>query len=518
MYDIIRPLFDILYNKERKIMFNAQTIAFVMYFVLIVTIGIIFFLKTRNGNEKDYFLGGRSMGPWVTALSAQASDMSGWLLMGFPGSILAFGMGKVWIGIGLAVGTALNWILVAKRLRRFSSAANDSITLPQYLKNRFVNEGKALQIICAIIFLVCFTVYVASSFSAGAKVFHKVLPSLAEDKALIIFAVILISYTFLGGFKAVCWTDFFQGLMMLIALLAVPIIIVNNDSFSVEKITAGYLMQDGTTSVFNANPFSASWQDIVSGFGWGLGYFGMPHILVRFMSAKNAKTIKKSATIGIIWVVLSLGAAITIAILGRALYAEELLANGMQERIFIYCTELFPPFIAGLLLSAIIAAAMSTADSQLLVASSSFTSDIYKPVIRKNASDKEALWVGRIVVLIIAVVAYFIASSKSEAASGIMDLVENAWGGFGASFGPVIILSLFWRRLTYKGAVAGVVCGALTDILWLIFLSGKTGVYEIVPGFIVGFIAAVVVTLIDKDPPKEVLDLYDRASSAEYDG
>ncbi len=518
MYDIIRPLFDILYNKERKIMFNAQTIAFVMYFVLIVTIGIIFFLKTRNGNEKDYFLGGRSMGPWVTALSAQASDMSGWLLMGFPGSILAFGMGKVWIGIGLAVGTALNWILVAKRLRKFSSAANDSITLPQYLKNRFVNEGKALQIICAIIFLVCFTVYVASSFSAGAKVFHKVLPSLAEDKALIIFAVILISYTFLGGFKAVCWTDFFQGLMMLIALLAVPIIIVNNDSFSVEKITAGYLMQDGTTSVFNANPFSASWQDIVSGFGWGLGYFGMPHILVRFMSAKNAKTIKKSATIGIIWVVLSLGAAITIAILGRALYAEELLANGMQERIFIYCTELFPPFIAGLLLSAIIAAAMSTADSQLLVASSSFTSDIYKPVIRKNASDKEALWVGRIVVLIIAVVAYFIASSKSEAASGIMDLVENAWGGFGASFGPVIILSLFWRRLTYKGAVAGVVCGALTDILWLIFLSGKTGVYEIVPGFIVGFIAAVVVTLIDKDPPKEVLDLYDRASSAEYDG
>lgn len=499
-------------------MFNAQTIAFVMYFVLIVAIGIIFFIKTKNGNEKEYFLGGRSMGPWVTALSAQASDMSGWLLMGFPGSILAFGMGKVWIGIGLAVGTILNWILVAKRLRKFSSAANDSITLPQYLKNRFVHEGKALQIICAIIFLVCFTVYVASSFSAGAKVFHKVLPSLAEDKALIIFAVILISYTFLGGFKAVCWTDFFQGLMMLIALLAVPIIIVNNDAYSFEKVTAGYLMQDGTMSVFNANPFSASWQDIVSGFGWGLGYFGMPHILVRFMSAKNAKTINKSATIGIIWVVLSLGAAIAIAILGRALYAEELLAKGMQERIFIYCTELFPPFIAGLLLSAIIAAAMSTADSQLLVASSSFTSDIYKPVIRKEASDKETLWVGRIVVLIIAVVAYFIASSKSEAASGIMDLVENAWGGFGASFGPVIILSLFWRRLTYKGAVAGVVCGALTDILWLIFLSGKTGVYEIVPGFIVGFIAAVVVTLIDKEPSKEVYELYDKATSPDYEG
>ena len=498
-------------------MFNPQILAFILYFVLILAIGIIFFIKSKNGNEKEYFLGGRSMGPWVTALSAQASDMSGWLLMGFPGSILAFGMGKVWIGLGLAIGTAANWIFVASRLRKFSAAANDSITIPQYFKNRFLEEGKALQIICAIIFLVCFTVYVASSFSAGAKVFHKVLPSVPEDKALIIFAVILIAYTFLGGFKAVCWTDFFQGLMMLVALLAVPIIIVNNDGYSFAKVTAEYAMQDGTMSGFNPNPFTASWQDIISGLGWGLGYFGMPHILVRFMSAKNAKTIKKSATIGIIWVVLSLGAAIAIAILGRALYAEELLANGMQERIFIYCTELFPPFIAGILLSAVIAAAMSTADSQLLVASSSFTSDIYKPVIRKNASDKETLWVGRIVVLIIAVIAFFIASSKSEAASGIMDLVENAWGGFGASFGPVIILSLFWKRLTYKGAIAGVVCGALTDILWLVFLSGKTGVYEIVPGFIVGFVAAIIVSLIDKEPSKEVYELYDKALTTDID-
>ena len=502
-------------------MINAQIVAFVMYFLLILAIGIIFFIKTKNGNEKDYFLGGRSMGPWVTALSAQASDMSGWLLMGFPGSILAFGMGKVWIGIGLALGTALNWILVAKRLRKFSSAANDSITIPQYLKNRFLEQGKALQIICAIIFLICFTAYVASSFLAGAKVFSKVLPQISENTGLLIFALIIIAYTFLGGFKAVCWTDFFQGLMMLVALLAVPILIVKAPEFAAEKITAAYAMQDGTQSVFNANPFSASWQDIVSGLGWGLGYFGMPHILVRFMSAKDSKTIKKSAAIGIVWVVLSLGAAIAIAILGRALYAEELLANGMQERIFIYCTNLFPAFIAGILLSAVIAAAMSTADSQLLVASSSFTSDIYKPVLRKQASDKEALWVGRIVVLIIAVIAYFIASSKSEAASGIMNLVENAWGGFGASFGPVIILSLFWRRLTYKGAIAGVVCGALTDILWLVFVNNADNgfyLYEIVPGFIVGLIAAVIVTLIDKEPSKEVYELYDKASNPEYEG
>lgn len=499
-------------------MFNAQTAAFALYFAAVIAIGIVFFIKSKSSNDKDYFLGGRSMGPWVTALSAQASDMSGWLLMGFPGSILAFGMGKVWIGIGLALGTALNWIFVAKRLRKFSAAANDSITLPQYLKNRFLEQGKALQIICAIIFLICFTVYVASSFSAGAKVFHKVLPSLDESKALIIFAVILIAYTFLGGFKAVCWTDFIQGLMMLCALLAVPILIVKNQDYSFSKVTAEYLMQDGTTSVFNANPFSASWQDIVSGLGWGLGYFGMPHIIVRFMSIEKAHQVKKSATIGIIWVVLSLGAAIAIGILGRALFAEELLANGQQERIFIYCTTLFPGFIGGLLLAAIIAAAMSTADSQLLVASSAFTSDIYKPIIRKNASDKEALWIGRIVVLIIAVIAYFIASSKSDAASGIMDMVENAWGGFGASFGPVIILSLFWKRLTYKGAIAGVVCGAVTDIVWLLTLSAKTGVYEIVPGFIVGCLAAVIVSLIDKEPSKEVYELYDKATSADYDG
>ena len=501
-------------------MINSQLVAFVLYFVLIIGVGIFFFIKTKNGNEKDYFLGGRSMGPWVTAMSAQASDMSGWLLMGFPGSILAFGMGKVWIGIGLALGTALNWIFVAKRLRQFSAAANDSITIPQYLKNRFLEEGKALQIICAVIFLVCFTAYVASSFLAGAAVFTKVLPSVDQGTALLIFALIIVLYTFLGGFKAVCWTDFFQGLMMLIALLAVPILIVKSEDFLASNITKEYLMSDGTMSVFNSNPFASHWTDIVSGLGWGLGYFGMPHIIVRFMSAKDSKTIKKSAVIGIVWVVLSLGAAIAIAILGRALYAESLLKEGLQERIFIRCTELFPPFIGGLLLSAVIAAAMSTADSQLLVASSSFTSDIYKPVMRKNASDKEALWVGRIVVLIIAVVAYFIASSKSEAASGIMNLVENAWGGFGASFGPVIILTLFWKRLTYKGAIAGVVCGALTDILWLVFVNNADNgfyLYEIVPGFIVGCLAAVIVTLIDKEPKKEVYDLYDRAVSDSFE-
>ncbi len=507
---------------------TTQLAAFICYFIVVLGIGLFFFFKSKGGGEKDYFLGGRAMGPWVTALSAQASDMSGWLLMGFPGSILAFGMGQVWIGIGLALGTAANWIFVARRLRKFSVAANDSITVPQYLSNRFLTQSPALQIICAVVFLVFFTVYVASSFVAGQTVFCQVVPQLADkpEIALLIFAAIIIVYTFLGGFKAVCWTDFFQGLMMLVALLAVPIILLGAQELDLSVFSAE------TAGDFDLNPFKADIKDILSGLAWGLGYFGMPHIIVRFMSAKSAKTLKKSATIGIVWVVLTLGAAIAMAILGHAYPATaELVAEGNQKLIFVTLAQkLFPPFVAGLLLSAIVAAAMSTADSQLLVASSSFTSDIYKPIFRKKASDKEILWVGRIVVLVIAVIAYFIASSKSEGAQTIMTLVESAWGGFGASFGPVIILSLFWKRFTYKGAIAGVVCGALTDVLWLVFLSGSspiinsfpnlvnpTGIYELLPGFIAGAVAAIVVSLIDKKPSKEVEALFDKAVSSEIE-
>ncbi len=489
---------------------TAQLVAFVLYFVAVLGIGLVFFFKSKGNGEKDYFLGGRSMGPWVTALSAQASDMSGWLLMGFPGSILAAGMGQVWIGIGLALGTAANWIFVARRLRKFSQVANDSITIPQYLSNRFMAKSRALQIICAVVFLVFFTIYVASSFVAGQKVFIQVVPQLADNPnlALIIFAAIIIVYTFLGGFKAVCWTDFFQGLMMLAALLAVPfmLVFVQELDFTVFEAAAG--------GVNPLDPFSASWKDIVSGLAWGLGYFGMPHIIVRFMSTKNVKVLKKSATIGIVWVVLSLGAAIAMAVLGRAFApTQALVGAGQQELIFVALAQkLFPGFIAGLLLSAIVAAAMSTADSQLLVASSSFTSDIYKPVFRKNASDKETLWVGRIVVLIIAVVAYFIASSKSEGASSIMSLVDNAWGGFGSAFGPVILLSLFWKRTTYKGAIAGVVGGAVVDVMWMLLLS-DTGIYELLPGFIAGGICCVIVSLIDKKPSNEVVAMFEKASN-----
>ena len=504
-------------------MFNAEILAFILYFIVIVGIGVYFFAKDRKTNgEKEFFLGGRSMGPWVTVMSAQASDMSASLLMGLPGSIMAFGFGQMWIGIGLALGTAANWIFVAKRLRKFSKAAGDAITLPQYLSNRFMAKSNTLQIICAVIFFVCFTVYVASGFVAGASVFTTVFPSLSTDTAMLVFALAMLACTFLGGFKAVCWTDFMQGLLMLAAVLAVPIVIVATQNLDTSALEAVYSYVDGAsgqtvTCEFGTGIFDASAKDIISGLGWGLGYFGMPHILVRFMSIEKPSMIKKSATVAIIWVVLSLGATCLIAYFGRMLLAEELLTVGAQKTVFIaFARKLFPTFIAGILMAAILAASMSTADSQLLVASSSFTSDIYKPIIRKNASEKEVLWMGRLVVLIVAVIAYFIASSKAEGAQAIMNLVENAWAGFGSAFGPTIILSLFWRRFTYKGAIAGVATGAIVDVLWLAFMS-STGIYEIIPGFAAGLAAAVAATFLDKEPNKEVEEIFDRATAEEFD-
>ncbi len=508
-----------------------QLYAFILYFAVVLGIGAYFFVKSRGGGEKEYFLGNRQMGPWVTALSAQASDMSGWLLMGFPGSILAFGMGKVWIGIGLALGTIANWIIVAKRLRQFSHAANDSITLPQYLTNRFASTDPSLKIVCAIIFLIAFTVYVASAFVAGTAVFCNIFPALEgrETTAMAIFGAIVLFYTFLGGYKAVCWTDFFQGLMMLVALLAVPIMMVVVGNFDSSMASKAWEVTKASGDVvtipaFGASPFTAPWQDIASGLGWGLGYFGMPHIIIRFMAIKEARQMKTSAIIACIWVVLSLGAAIAIAILGRtfilnggATLADTLFPTLSQQNIFItIVNNLFPGFLAGILLAAIIAASMSTADSQLLVASSAFSSDFYQPIVRRNkASNSEMLWVSRFIVVVVAIVAFFIANSgygkTGSWAGSIMAMVENAWGIFGASFGPVVILSLFWRRFNYAGALAGIVVGAAVDIYWFIKLTASTGVYEIIPGFIAGTLAAIIVTLATKKPSAEVEDIYNRA-------
>jgi len=475
-------------------------------------------------------------------MSAQASDMSGWLLMGFAGNILAFGMGKVWIGIGLALGTILNWALVAGRLRRFSAAAGDSITLPQYLTNRFASSNPALKIACALVFLVAFTVYVASGFVAGTKVLLAVCPALAGKDllAMVIFAALILCYTFLGGYKAVCWTDFFQGIMMLCALLVVPIAMVATGRFDPAFADRTWDIAKASGDIvrippFGSSPFTSSWNDILSGLGWGLGYFGMPHILVRFMGIKNPKDVKKSAWIACVWVVLALGAAVAVAILGRTFLlanadgttlalAEKLFPRLEQQMVFVeVVNNIFPAFVAGILLAAIIAASMSTADSQLLVASSAFSSDFYQPVVRKNqATDAEMLWVGRFVVMIVAFVAFYIAASglgkPGSWASSIMDMVENAWGLFGAAFGPVVILSLFWRRFNYAGALAGIVGGAVVDIVCLYNLSdwlGGTYLYEIVPGFAAGLVLAVAATLLTKKPGAEVQAIFEKALAKE---
>ena len=478
----------------------TELFVFIVYFLFMLGIGFYFFAKSKDSGEKDYFLGGRQMGAWVSALSAGASDMSAWVLMGLPASVFAAGMGQTWIAIGLGIGYALSWIFEAPRLRRFSICAGDSITIPQYLTNRFLSKSKLMQIICAVIFLVAYTIYAASSIKACGTLFHTVM-DIDANVAMYIAAFIIIAYTFLGGFSAVCWTDFFQGLLMLAALLIAPI-------FVLALMGSGEIVASGTLpdGYFN---FMTSWKDIVSGLGWGLGYFGMPHIIIRFMSLKSEKELRKSSVIGISWTTIILVMSVLAGVAGRMFLGE------MQDSSLVFITmvrRIFPALVSGILLSAILSAAMSTADSQLLASASAFASDVYKPVFRKNATDKEMLWAGRIIVVVIAVVALLIASNPNSGT--IMALVENAWGVFGAAFGPVILLSLFWRRFTFAGAVSGIVAGAAVDILWLACLK-STGIYEIIPGFSVGLLAAVVVSLLSKEPDAATKALFDEAAQPE---
>ena len=481
-------------------MFNLESIVFVVYLAFMLGIGVYFFVKSKDGGEKDYFLGGRQMGPWVSALSAGASDMSAWVLMGLPASIYAFGIGQAWVAIGLAIGYAVSWTVEAPRLRRFTIVADDAITVPQYLTNRFVSKSKALQIICAIIFLVAYTIYAASSMKACGTLFHTVI-GIDATLAMYLAAAIIVGYTFLGGFSAVCWTDFFQGMLMLAALLIAPI-------FALIVIKGGGAAESVADLPANYWNLFSSWKDIVSGLGWGLGYFGMPHIIVRFMSVRSDKDLKKSAKIGITWNVLIVIFSVAAGCIGHLLLGE----ISDSSTVFIQMVRmLFPALISGVLLSAILAASMSTADSQLLASASAFASDVYKPVLRKGkASDKEMLWAGRFVVLAISVIAVLIASDPNSGT--IMGLVENAWGLFGAAFGPAIMLSLFWKRFNFEGAIAGIVTGAVVDVLWLLCLS-STGIYEIIPGTIAGLIAAIIVSRCTKAPSEEVEKLFDKAVS-----
>ncbi len=470
---------------------------FIVYLVFMLGIGVYFFVRDPHLTERGYFLGDRKMGPWVAALSAGASDMSAWVLMGLPTSIYALGLGQVWIAVGLALGYTLSWIYEAPRLRCFSIVADDSITIPQYLTKRFLSKSKALQLISAIVFLIAYTIYSASSIKACGTLFNTVT-GLDTKFAMYLSAIIVISYTFLGGFSAVSWTDFFQGMLVLAAMLIVP-------------ITAAFMLESGSAEISQAgywNVFS-SWQDVVSGLGWGLGYFGMPHIIIRFMSIRSQHDLKKSAKIGISWTIIILAFAGLVGTVGRMFVGFDEAVNNNSLVFVVMVRRIFPALVSGILLSAVLAAAMSTADSQLLAAASAFASDVYRPIIRRErAGNKEMLWAGRIVVLAIALIALYIASSPN--AGSIMALVSNAWGVFGASFGPAIMLSLFWKRFTFSGAVAGIVTGAVVDIAWLNYMS-STGVYEIIPGFFAGLAVAVIVSIISPAPSEKVNELFDRA-------
>ncbi len=515
-------------------MFNINLIpillAFVAYMIFMISIGALYMKRTSN--TSDYFLGGRGLNGWVAALSAQASDMSGWLLMGLPGSVYALGTGQIWIAVGLFVGTVLNWICISGRLRRYTIKANNSLTLPEFFENRFRDDKKILLGISSVVIVVFFVVYTASALAAGGKLFNIVL-GVDYSIALTIGALVILAYTFMGGFMAVCTTDFIQGLLMLVGLLAVPLIafgIMGPDNLM--NAIASTNPEGGVNAfldIMNNGPKPLSFVDILSQLAWGLGYCGMPHILVRFMAVKNETELKKSRVIAIVWVALSLFfGGIVIGVVGRGYLAPMILGSeGMpsSENVFIvmieklFTQDIAAPFIGGVFLCGILAAIMSTADSQLLVASSSVAEDIYKGIINPKVDDRKVLRLSRIVVIVVAVIAYLIALDPD---SSIMGLVSNAWSGFGSAFGPLVVCSLFWKRTNKPGAIAGMISGALTVIVWdYLPLTGgqtlgvSTGIYSLLIGFFVSLICIVIVSLCTKAPSDDIVAEFEAVSSGE---
>lgn len=495
--------------------------AFVVYLIVMIVIGIMSMRKTNN--TEDYFLGGRGLNGWVAALSAQASDMSGWLLMGLPGSIYAFGTGQAWIAIGLFLGTVANWLFISKRLRRYTIVANNSLTLPEFLENRYHDKKRILLLISSVVIVIFFLVYTASALASGGKLFNTVF-GVDYHVALAIGAGVILTYTFLGGFLAVCTTDFIQGTLMLIGLLVVPILaygFVSGD-FTANLAATGVNYND-YMSLFSNGGKPYSFVDILSQLAWGLGYCGMPHILVRFMAVKSERELKKSSVIAIIWVFLSLVMACVIGVVGRAFLAPAVLDSSSSESVFIelinrvFNDRLALPFIGGLFLCGILAAIMSTADSQLLVCASSVSKDIYKNVVEPKASDQTVLKVSRITVIVVAVMAFFIAWDPN---SSIMKLVSDAWAGLGSAFGPIVVCSLFWKRTNLAGAVAGILSGGLTVIIWdyLPVVNGETiyaatGIYSLLVGFAVSIVCIVVFSLMTKAPSQEIVAEFERVKS-----
>lgn len=497
-------------------------IAFAAYMLIMIGIGAKSMKKTNN--SEDYFLGGRGLGGWVAALSAQASDMSGWLLMGLPGAVYMLGTGQVWIAIGLFIGTVLNWLFISARLRRYTIKAGNSLTLPQYFENRYKDKSRVLRVASSLFIMIFFLVYTASAFSAGGKLFSSVF-GIDYKVALTVGAGIILLYTFMGGFWAVCVTDFIQGLLMLVGLLFVPIaayFIVGGWSEINGAVSSQGINADTYFNIMYSGDTKMGVIDIISQLGWALGYFGMPHILIRFMAVKSEKELKKSKSIAITWVALSLGAACFIGMVGRA-YLSQVLESAESENVYIemilqmFKEDIPVMFIGGVFLCGILAAIMSTADSQLLVTASSISEDLYKGVVNKDAKDKTVLKISRITVVVVAIIAFLLALNPNNS---VMGLVSNAWAGFGAAFGPLVLSSIFWKRSNSIGAIVSMISGGITVIVWDYVplvngetLGAKTGLYSLVVGFAVGLVGMVIGSLVTKAPSEEIMKEFDEVKN-----
>lgn len=504
------------------------------YMLVVIGIGI-FFARRANKNTENYFLGGRSLGPWIAAMSAEASDMSGWLLMGLPGLAYWCGLADAtWTAVGLAVGTYLNWLIVAKRLRNYSAVSGDAITIPEFFSNRFHEKTKIIRIIASLFILVFFTVYAGSCFVTCGKLFSTLF-GYSYHSMMIVGAIFVILYTFLGGFLAESASDFMQSIVMVVALISILVLgtinaggigaVIENAQaipgyFSLTEVAnpatneAGMQLVENGVPVFGAeSPYPVL--TIVSMLAWGLGYFGMPQVLLRFMAIRKADELKKSRRIATVWVVISLFAAVAIGIVGRAMLptAETLLTKSGAENVFVLMSEnLLPALLAGIIMAGILAATISSSDSYLLIASSALANDVYKGVIKKDANDKTVMWISRIALMVIALIGMVIAWDEN---SVIFNVVSFAWAGFGATFGPLMLFSLFWKRTTRAGAVAGMVSGAATVFIWKLVLNPQLGgvftIYELLPAFVVSSIFIVVVSLLTKEPSDEIKAEFDKA-------
>ncbi len=494
----------------------STLVAFVIYFVALILIGLHFW-KKKDESLEDYILGKRSLGPYVSAMSAQASDMSGWLLMGLPGSIVVAGLGQVWIGVGLLIGSYCSWLFVAKRLRKHSFVSKNALTMPEFFSNRFGDEKGYLRIICAVVILFFFTIYVASGFQSCGTVLEMLIDDMGMTLGIVIGGLVIILYTFLGGYKAVCWTDFFQAILMVCVIVFVPLAAIGD--FGWDNIVAGWesnVVPSEYVNPFFNNGVAISAAVLLSGLAWGFGYFGMPHIVVRYMSIRRVDEIKVARRVSLIWGILALGFIALLAVIAGVYlpaHGVEIISSGPDannERVFIMMAQqLFSPFILGIVFAAILAAVMSTASSQLLVSASSITNDILRKSKKMHFTDGRLTWISRIIVVIISIIGMVIAFSGNK---NIMELVSYAWAGFGSAFSPVMILALFWKRMNLQGAMASIITGFAVVVFWETFM-GFTNLYSLFPGFFISLIVGVVVALLTSPPPQEAIDEFEAAQA-----